>query len=248
MTQVVLQPAYVLHHRPYRDSSLLLELLTHGNGRLGVVARGARRPKSSWRGLLQPFTPLLISYSLRGELGTLTGAEADGARRSLPPDRLLDGYYLNELLLRLVTRFDACPDVYREYACALAALAAGEHETRTLRLFEKRLLDALGYGLNLSHDALDGEPLQAQRSYVYRLERGPVAMDVAEGALCFSGQSLLALGSETLEESSSLADARRLLRAALDLYTGQKPLRTRELLLATRRRRSASRVAKAGES
>jgi DNA repair protein RecO (recombination protein O) len=235
-TRVTMQAAYVLHHRPYRETSCLLELLTEAHGRVGAVARGARQARSRWRGLLQPFSPLLLSWSGRGELVTLTAAEAASPLLAIPAARLMSAYYVNELLLRLLGRGDPQRSVFVAYAGVLAQLAGTESEARALRLFEKRLLDALGYGLELARDTLTGTPLDPDRDYLYRLERGPQAAGVAEGALVLPGRSLLALGEERLDDAASLADARRLLQAALALYLGERPLKSREVGRAVRRR------------
>ena len=231
-----MQAAWVLHHHPYRETSSLLEVLTEAHGRIGAVAKGARRPASRWRGLLQPFSPLLLSWTGGGELVTVTGAEAAGAPLSIPGARLMSAYYANELLLRLLQRHDPQRGVFIAYASVLAELAGEGAEAHALRVFEKRLLDALGYGLALTHDAITGEPVDPGTFYAYRLERGPHAVGVAEGEPVFAGSSLLGLAHERLDDATALADARRLLRAALDLYLGERPLRTREIGRAVRRR------------
>jgi DNA repair protein RecO (recombination protein O) len=236
VARVALEPAWVLHHRPYRETSSLLELMTESHGRIGAVARGARQGGSRWRGLLQPFTPLLVSWTGRGELVTLTGVEAASALLRIPAERLMSAYYANELLLRLLARHDPQRAVFMAYAGALADLAGVASEACALRLFEKRLLDALGYGLALTHDVVTGEAVVADLAYAYRLERGPQAVGVAEGELTFSGRTLLALAAEHVDEATALGEARRLLRAALDLYLGDRPLRTREVGRAVRRR------------
>ena len=236
LQRVSMQPAYVLHHRPYRETSSLLELLSEGHGRVGAVARGARHKSSKWRGLLQPFTPLLVSWSGRGDLVTLTAAEAASPALSMPPARAMSAWYANELLLRLLGRHDPHRTVFVHYATLLGELVAGGDEAHALRIFEKRLLDALGYGLALTHDALTGEPVVPHHSYAYRLERGPQRVGVAEGELVLAGRSLLALANERLVGDAALKDARRLLRAALDLYLGGRPLKTREVVRAVRRR------------
>lgn len=231
MHKVQLQPGYILHHRPYRDTSLLLEIFTPGHGRLGLVARGARAPRSRIRGLLQPFQPLLLSWSARTELGTLHAVEADGAARPLHGTALYSGFYLNELLIRLLQRLDAHPELYLAYSEALKGLQS--EAQRPLRLFEKRLLEALGYGLLLDREADSGAPLNSEAQYVYELESGPLRADAASGAgLRMPGSSLLSLAAEDLSDAQSLADAKRLMRAALGLYLGERGLKTREIFAA----------------
>jgi DNA repair protein RecO (recombination protein O) len=185
---------------------------------------------------LQPFGELLVSWTSRGDAGQLTGAERVRAPAALAGDHLMSAFYANELLIKLLPRHDPHPALFDAYAALLAQLHDGAgHPARPLRLFEKRLLDELGWGLSLESDADDGSPLQPLRSYRYRIDGGPEAIDgVAEGELVFSGASLLSLAREELADERSLADARRLLRAALDQCLDGRPLRTREVLIAMR--------------
>ena len=233
--RVELQPAYILHHRPFRDTSVLLEVFSRDHGRVGLVARGARGPRSRLRGMLQPFRPLLLSWQLRGELGTLTGAEPGDMAATAPTggDALLALYYSNELLLRLTARLDPHHELYGAYAGTVARLAAGEPVAPALRRFEKRLLDVLGYGLDLARDAA-GQPLEAASSYRYDPAHGLAACrpDLAGAML---GASLLALADDELADARALNDARRLLRAALDAHLDGRPLKTRELLARMKR-------------
>jgi DNA repair protein RecO (recombination protein O) len=233
--RVELEPAFILHHRPFRDTSLLLEIFSAAHGRVGLVARGARGPRSRMKGLLQPFRPLLLSWQLRGELGTLIGAEGAGPGYVLPPggDVLLGLYYLNELLLRLTARLDPQRGLFETYAGTVAALAGGAPLAPELRRFEKALLDALGYGPELGHDA-SGRPLDPAASYRYDPAQGLAACHPdAPGALL--GASLIDLGSGDLRAPRSASDARRLLRAALDVHLEGRPLKTREMLGRLRR-------------
>jgi DNA repair protein RecO (recombination protein O) len=242
--RIQLQPAYVLHHRPYRDTSRILELFTRDHGRVSVFARGARGSgksgSSSLIPVLQPFNRVLVSWTGRGEAGQLTGAEFDGAMQPLPPDRLVHGFYLNELLLKLFARHDSHPDVFALYSQTLDQLkredpAAGA-PVRPLRLFEKRLLDALGYGLALERDVHDDLPIEPTASYHYRLEQGPVRVHaVMENTIVYSGATLLSLAREELSDAAVCADARRLLRAALDRCLDGRELRSRQVMLALRK-------------
>lgn len=235
MLRVELEPAFVLHHRPFRDTSVLLEVFSLEHGRVGLVARGARGPRSRLKGVLQPFRPLLLSWQLRGELGTLTGAEQAGAAPAPPTggDALLALYYLNELLLRLTARLDPHRELYGIYAGAVAALLSGEPVAPVLRRFEKRLLDVLGYGPDLARDAT-GQPLEPAASYRYDPALG-LATCRPDTAGALLGASLLALAADDLAEARALADARRMLRAALEVHLDGRPLKTRELLGRLRR-------------
>jgi DNA repair protein RecO (recombination protein O) len=233
MKRIQLQPAFLLSVRAYRETSALLEVLTPEHGRLGVVARGTRGPRSKLRGLLQPFQPLLLSWSEGGELGTLSGAEAAGPATALRGEAVFSGWYLNELVLRLLPRRDPHPALFDGYAQALAALgdaqgaAAGViGAARALRVFELHLLAELGYAVNLPDD------LAPDSWYGYDPE---VGLRVAEpGPSAYRGASLRALAAETLDTDESLRDARRFLRAALAPHLGERALRTPELLRALR--------------
>ena len=237
--RVSLQPAFVLHHRPYRDTSALLEIFTLEFGRVGLVARGLRSAKSSLQGTVQPFRPLLVSWSGRGELGTLTGCEADGGLIRLRGSRVVSGFYLNELLLRLLQRHDPHPVLFGYYAQTLQALhqpegSAGDEapeviEQRALRIFEKHLLREIGYALMLEHEVDGGAPIDPAGGYHYHLERGPVKCTEDTAGIRVQGASLLALQHETLHDAQSLRESKHLMRAALGLYLGGRPLRSREL-------------------
>jgi DNA repair protein RecO (recombination protein O) len=234
--RVQLEPAFLLHHYPWRDSSRILEFLTRTHGRVSVFARAARRAGSSLPSSLQPFSELLVSWSARGDAGQLTGAERAAADDALAGDRLMSAFYANELLLKLLPRLDPHPTLFEAYRDLLARLRhATEDPGRALRLFEKRLLEELGWGLSLETDAATGLPVDPERSYRYRIDGGAEAVDgVAEGSLVFSGASLLSLAREDLGDALSLADARRLLKAALEQCLDGRPLRTREVLIAMR--------------
>lgn len=228
--RVQLTPGFVLHERPYRDTSALLELFTRDYGRLGVVARGVRSQKSRLRGELQPFCPLSLSWQARGELGTLTGAERQRGGGLLSGEALFSAYYLNELLLRLLARHDPHPGLYRDYWQALEGLKREPGVEPVLRRFEKRLLEALGYALVLDHEVETGGAIRPGLDYDYHLESGP--MPVREGhtgGFVFSGASLLAMAQERFDSEAVMRDAKRLMRAALKVYLGDKPLRTRRL-------------------
>ena len=234
--RVQLEPAYLLHHYAWRDSSRILEFMTRSQGRVSVFARAARRGGSTLPATLQPFGELLVSWTSRGDAGQLTGAERVRAPAALAGDRLMSAFYANELLIKLLPRHDPHPALFDAYATLLDRLHDGDgQQARALRLFEKRLLDELGWGLSLESDAGSGSPLEPLRSYRYRIDGGPEVIDgVAEGTLVFSGASLLSLAREELGDERSLADARRLLRAALDQCLDGRPLRTREVLIAMR--------------
>lgn len=235
--RVTLQQAFVLHGRPWRETSELLEVFAADHGRVSLLARGLRRPRSGLRAILQPFQPLTLSWSGRGgALMTLGGAEADGPAVALQAAALMSGFYLNELLLRFLHKGDPHPQLFVAYGETLVALAAGGPPPAVLRRFELALLAETGYGLNLEHDAVTGDPLDPQRSYSYVVERGPLpAEGGAAGDLVFSGAQLRAIGRGDFADPACLEPARRLLRAVLDHHLGGRPLRTRQVFGAMRR-------------
>jgi len=230
MVRVQQQPAYVLHGRAYRETSLILELLSRDHGRTAVVARGARSPKSRWRNLLQPFRPLLLSWSARGELGTLVAADQVASPPGLHGEALYCGLYLNELLLRLLHRGDPHPEVFERYRGALSDLSAGQPVQPLLRVFEKHLLDAIGYGLILDHEHPGGEVLQDDAWYDYRPDRGPVRSPASKKGSqpMVSGKALRALREERFDQES-LAQLKGALRRVIRYHLGGKSLKSAEL-------------------
>src|SRR5215475_703062 len=211
--RITLTPAYILHHRPYRDTSRILEVITREHGRLSVFARGVRGPKAKLASVLQPFQLLLLSWSGRGEAAQLTGAESADHGASMPAVALMASFYLNELLLKLTTRHDPLPTVFDDYHATLEGLRHGPPLEPALRVFEKRLLEALGYGLDLAVEAQTGKPIEPGTYYHFRPAQG-LFPTVAEAAGAVSGHSVLSLADERLTTERELEDARRLLQAA----------------------------------
>jgi len=218
-----LVPAYLLSVRPLRETSLLIEAWTRTRGRVGLVARGARGPKSRRRALLQSLQPLLLSWTERGELGTLMDAESSGPPVMLQGKALLCAWYLNELLVRLMPRQDPHPALFDAYEWALQQLP--ESMEPALRSFEMSLLCEAGYGLWLP------DTLEAGQNYLYVWDEGPV--EAAAGTSeAIPGDHLIALREGRLETPDQLRSARRLLRAALARQLGDRPLRTAQLFRA----------------
>jgi DNA repair protein RecO (recombination protein O) len=223
--RVLLASAYVLHQRPYRDTSRIVEIFSREHGRLTTFARGARGPKPRFPGL-QPFQPLLLSFSGRGEAAQLTAAEPDGVPPPLPAAALLGAFYLNELLVRLTERHDPHPELFDAYAATLAELRAGRPLEPLLRRFEKQLLDLIGFGIELSVDC-GGAAVQPDAYYHFVPARGLVAAVSADAAAC-PGRVLLTLAAEELlQDAAALRAARVVLRAALDHCLEGRELATR---------------------
>jgi len=235
------QPAYVLHARPYRETSLLLECLTQEHGRLGVVARGVRGERSRLRrAQLEPFQPLALGLLLRGEMATLTAVEAIGAPQRLSGDAALSGLYLNELVVRLTGRQDPLRPLFDAYAQALARLAAGESPGWSLRRFERDLLEATGYGLQLLHEADTGEPIEPQAWYRYEVEQGAIRCG-SDRPHALRGGDLLALAQDRMPDNPGLKSLRDLMREVIRFHLGGGELRAwRVLAMAVSRRPPAS--------
>jgi DNA repair protein RecO (recombination protein O) len=234
--RVELQAGFLLHARPYRESSQICEVLSQEHGRVGVVARGARRPRSPWRGVLQPFQPLRLSWSGRGSLFTLRAAEPSSPSLKMTGLALMSAFYLNELLVILIQRGDPHPDLFAHYGGAIASLSTGDSPERTLRRFEVSLLTEIGYGLVVDRDVINQRPLAVDQHYEYVIDRGPVPVDPGyEGSLVFSGAALCAIASGELDEPSHLRDAKRLLRPLLNWALGGKELKTRAVLASMQR-------------
>lgn len=237
MKQVLLQPGYVLHQRLYRESSLLVELWTRDHGRLTVIAKGVRKPRSAQQGLLQPFIPLLLSFSGKTELLTLTHVEMQVEVRvnSLQGECLFAGFYLNELLMTLLPKWDAHPILFAAYEKAVLALHGTILEQKALRSFEQRLLDELGYGvLPKSQHALQ-QTFHPNHYYRFTPEQGFVTCEPSESpqikSNIFSGEHLLAIACEDWQNESILLDAKRLTRIILTSLLGMRPLYSRQLFI-----------------
>jgi DNA repair protein RecO (recombination protein O) len=224
-----LQQAFVLHRRDYANTSLLLELFSGPHGRFPAIAKGAKRGRSPNAVLLQPFTPLWLSWSGRGEVRTLARVEAAGAALTLTGKALFCGFYLNELLMRLLGRNDPHEDLFAFYHAALAQLAQGTDLDGPLRQFELRLLQDTGYALDLEREWDTGQAIVPGRRYVYDQERGMRAAGGPDDGPQVCGEALLALAAGELLAGSLAREARGLMRAALAPYLGPRPLRSREL-------------------
>jgi DNA repair protein RecO (recombination protein O) len=225
------QPAFILHARAYRETSLLLEAFTRDHGRVGLVARGVRKEKTRQpRALLQPLVPLTLSWTGAGELATLVGAEGEGEALALAGEGLLCGLYLNELLLRMTERADPHAPLFDAYALALRRLAGAEPASWTLRRFERDLLDQLGYGIDLATDAQSGSALEADAGYGYRHEIGIVPWRGAADGPRVAGSALLALALDRQPDDAQLPALRRLLRHVISGHLPGGELQSWKLL------------------
>ncbi len=224
------EPGFVLHAYPYKETSLIVEVYTRRFGRVGLLARGARRPRSAMRGVLLAFHPLHLTWSTSAELGTLMSAEWGGGQASLSGIGLMCGFYINELLLRLLPRDDPHEALFDAYGKALARLAAGDEQASVLRGFERRMLAELGYAPVLDRDAANGAQIDAAKHYSYEAERGPVETRRDSGESVVSGRTLLDMVADNYDSSRTRDEARRLMRALIAERLGGQALHTRAVL------------------
>lgn len=229
--RVTLTPAFVLHQRLWRESSKIVEIFSREHGRLGLVARGIRRSTSPLRSLLSPFRPLLLSWTLRGDLGTLTQAEPFGDVPRIAGNSLMAGFYLNELLLYLIPRHDAQAELYDHYVDTLSVIAASAELEAALRTFELQLLQSIGYGLNLDFESVSGEPVTSDAFYLFEPDRGLVRTPGADQAgLVVRGATLKELALGKFTTPGCAREAKKLLQAALDTQLNGRNLKTRDVL------------------
>ncbi len=225
------EPAFVLHSYPFRETSLLVEVFSRSYGRVPLVARGARRPKSAVRGVLMSFQPLSLSWFGKHEVRTLHSAEWQGGQPLLQGTALMCGFYLNELLLNLMVRDDPHESLFDYYQHTLQRLAHGAELASTLRCFEMHLLQELGYALLLTHEAGSALAIDPLLSYRYVVERGAVREQKkdAEGLL-ISGKTLLDMAADDYSDAQSARQGKQLMRMLLNHHLGGKILHTRELI------------------
>ena len=223
------QPGFILHRRPYSESSLLLEVFTREYGRLTLIAKGSRRSKQRSVGLFIPFKPLLISWNGKGNLPVLTGIEPQRFALDLSASARACAYYQNELLLKLLHLHDSNQKLFDCYRHSLVVLEQGMDPHAVLRIFEKHLLREIGFGLILDHDAATGEAIREDAYYDYVPEKGPVRAPVPD-VLAISGRTLKALNDEKFMSREQLQEAMRLTRKLIDLQLNGKTLRTRKVI------------------
>ena len=227
---VELQPAYILHTRPYRDTSMLVDFLTPEFGRITAVARGVRSRKTPKRNLLNPFTRLLISFQGKSDLKLLTQFEAEGVHFTLTAKHLFSGFYLNELLVRLLPELDAHPEIYALYEQSLQKLNAQQELEPLLRYFELQLLHELGYGIDFMADAKSGEIITDRQNYCldplqgFYLAHAEVPVNFQ-----FTGQHINAIAHDDFDLPEVKQTAKRITRILLKPLLGSKPLMSREL-------------------
>ena len=230
--RVETQIAYILHKRPFRDSSQIIEVFTRDHGRVTLMSRGSRGAKSRSSGLLQLFRPLLIGWQGRGEMPFLNMVEmAEIKAPALTGKSQISAIYVNELLVYLLHKNDVHSDIFDQYHACLYALKENSDIELVLRLFEKELLQSLGFGLNLVVDADSGESVHEEAHYAYHFEHGPVRCekDRPLKTPVLSGESLLAFERNEIVTAQQRSEIKHLMRYVLAGHLGHKKLRSREL-------------------
>ncbi len=228
------QPVYILHTYPFKETSLVVELFAQNFGRVAVTAKGARRPRSAMRGMLQAFQPMLATWSGKQELKTLHSLEWNGSVLLLQGEALMCGFYLNELLLRLLPREDAHETLFAYYADTLQRLATANDLATTLRRFELKFLQELGYAIPLSLD-MDNDVIQTRQNYRYEAEHGAFkltgAMGKHDSGVSLHGKTLIDMANDDYSHAQTKQQSKQLMRYLLAHYLGDKPLHTRQLLI-----------------
>lgn len=226
--KVDLTPCYILHSRDYRESSLILEVMSREYGRVSLVAKGAKRNKKHQGINYNLYQKYLVSWVSRSELGTLIDIEIASTMSSMSPQQMLTGFYINEIILRLLHKHESHPELFDSYDATITELAANNTEQTLLRYFEKILLQSLGYGVIFDQDQNTGSPIVAEDDYCYKLDMGPCSDTQASG-IAVSGKTLIELNNETLSDTKNKSEAKILLRSLLKQYLGDKPLASRQL-------------------
>lgn len=226
------QPAFVLHSYPYSETSLIIDVLSRDHGRLALVAKGAKRPHSALRGVLQTFQPLALSWSGKSEVRTLTGAEWVGGMLPLSGGALLCGFYVNELLVKFCAREDPHPQLFHHYVVTMTRLAHDEPPVQVLRSFERVLLRETGYAMALNR-TVARKAVVAEGRYVFDPERGvrEASDDLPVQWPVVSGQTLLDMEQDDYHRAQTVAQSKTLMRFLLNTYLGGTPLATRQILI-----------------
>ena len=230
------QPAYVLHSRPWRETSVIADLFTLHQGRVSVIVHGAQKPQgkqSAKRALVQPFTPLMVSFTGRGELRSCQQLDAAGAPLPIAGNRLYSGLYINELLLKLLAVDDPYPNLFAYYQSLLNQLMGNAALEQCLRPFEVHLMDELGYHMVLDKDYISGQDVVSESNYQLHALHGVCLNQMQQGGVdqpvAMSGKVLLQLAAGDYLDSECLKVAKYMARTNLSQLLGGKPLQSRNL-------------------
>ena len=229
--KVLLQPAFILHSRPYLNSSLIVNLLTQDYGVVHLVAKGVRREKSKLKGLLQPCTPLLINYINKSSLGILIDVETDGYNEKIPNDKIVYALYLNELLVNLLHEHDPHFNLFNVYKEVLLEMLGEKSIEHILRKFEMKLLNEIGYGIDFFKDAQTGDDIIEENLYRFLPNLGFEEVDESNVAKTFFGKNIIRIGKMQFDSTEVLSDSRLILRATIANKLGNYKLKSRSLLM-----------------
>jgi len=222
------QGIYILHTYPFKETSLIAELFSEKHGRIPVIAKGARRPRSSLRGMLQSFQLLQATWSGRGEIKTLHNIEWCDKFLQVDGNALICGFYINELLMRLLPREDNHPKLFEFYHHTMKILANGDNLEVALRRFELKLLQELGYEVPLKNNE-NGESIIADKHYIYEAEYGPSELSKSDNGVKILGQTLLDMAQDDYKEDNTQLQSKQLMRYLINYYLGDKPLNSKQL-------------------
>jgi len=225
------QPAFLLHARPWSETSLLVDMFTREHGRFRLLAKGARRQKTGQRAILQSFQPLIISWSGRRSLMTLTGTEVHAYYPRLRGQCLASAYYMSELLFKFLHANDAHEVLFEAYGKAIRALGVEADTEAVLRGFECSLLSEVGYGLQLEYEANMRSPVKPEQRYFYYPEKGPVEIEANQvgNGLTISGRTLTALLERDFSDQRARRESKQLLRTLLNRQANGRPFNTRDV-------------------
>tara|TARA_Y100001934_G_C12262531_1_gene730767 strand:+ start:397 stop:1122 length:726 start_codon:yes stop_codon:yes gene_type:complete len=229
-SRVTGESIYILHQRPFSESSSLIEGFSRNHGRLALMAKGVKKKKSRYRGILLPFQKITISWSGKGEVKTMTNADMESYRETLTGERLFCGYYLNELIMLSLHRGDPHEKLFDFYENTINKLNNKCDIEQTLRIFEKNFLQEIGYGLNLTHDVSTRTPINPNVTYLYVWGLGAVPQSsVTDNGILITGASLLALHEEVFFNELNRRELKHLTRGIIDYQLGGKILKSRRL-------------------
>jgi len=221
---------FILHQRPFSETSLLIEGFSRNYGRVVLMAKGVKKRKSRLRGMLLPFQRVTASWSGKGEIKTMINADMGGCRKSLAGEKLFCGYYLNELILLTLQKGDPHEKLFDCYAHTVNKLSEDSDIEKTLRIFEKNLLQEIGYGLNLTHDVASGAPIDPNVTYLYIWGSGAIPRESStDSGAVIQGGSLLALHEETIFSELHRRELKQLTRGVIDYQLGGKPIKSRRM-------------------
>lgn len=228
--KVVHTPCYILHRRDYRESSLILEILSREHGRVNLIAKGAKRNKKQQGISYNLYQEYLMSWVSKSELGTLIDVELATIMTSMSPKQMMTGFYINEIILRLLHKHESHPELFDSYNKTIRELTDNNTDSVLIRYFEKILLQSLGYGVIFDQDLNTGNAIHAEDNYYYKLDFGPTSNSQdSRAGVPVSGRTLIGLNNETLTDTKNKNEAKVLLRSLLNQYLGDKPLASRTL-------------------